>query len=229
MPSSDYLVEVQLSTCCSSTRWNTRFTCSHYYKNNFARHCPNIKGGGHKIQLSHKISEDFRRQTFYFRRRSQLTVSQNAFLEVDILFIEEVRIARLVKSIYGGGQKMIASKNRFMEVGLLRSPPPKMEAIFGGGHLKRPAYVNVGEPQNSWGKPILAREQGQSIYTRTKTLAHLSVTSLHFSSHARGASPFLPHFSALCVPMVGSTHNDGGWSKSHAGSTSSGWNVVLCG
>ena len=87
-----------------------------------------------------------------------MIVSQNAFIEVDILFTEAVRIAHLVKSIYGGGQKMVASKNRFTEAGLLRSPPPKMEAIFGGGPLKRPAYVNVGEPQNSWGKPISARE-----------------------------------------------------------------------
>ena len=158
-----------------------------------------------------------------------MTISQNAFTEVDILFTEAVRIARLEKSIYGDGQKMIASKNQFTEAGLLRSPPPKMEAIFRGGPLKRPAYVNVGEPQNSWGKPISAREQGQSIYTQTKTLAHLSVTSLPFSSHARGASPFLPRFSALCVPMVGSTHNGGGWSKSRAGSTSGGWRVVPCG
>jgi len=87
-----------------------------------------------------------------------LSVSQNAFTEVDFLFTEAVRIARLVNSIYGGGQKMIASKNRFTEACLLRSSPPKMEAIFGGGPLKRPAYVNVGEPKNSWGKPISAQE-----------------------------------------------------------------------
>ena len=158
MPSSGYLVEVQLSTSCSSTRSNTRFTCSHYYKNDFARHCPNINGCGHKIQLSHKMSEDFWRQTFYLRRRSQLTISQNAFTEVGILFTEAVRIARLVNSIYGGGQKMIASKNRFTEACLLRSSPPKMEAIFGRGPLKRPGYVNVAKPKNSWGKPISARE-----------------------------------------------------------------------
>ena len=158
MPSSGYLVEVQLSNCCSSTRSNTRFTCSHYYKNDFARHCPNINEGRHKIQLSRKISEDFRRHAFYLWRRSQLSVSQNAFTEVDILFTEAIRIARLVKWIYGGGQKMIASKYQFMEAGLLRSLPPKMEAIFGRGPLKRPGYVNVAKPKNSWGKPISARE-----------------------------------------------------------------------
>jgi hypothetical protein len=56
---------------------------------------------------------------------------------------------------------MSASVNQFTEVvkklaspkiylrrqGLLRSPPPKMEAIFGGEHLMRPTCVNMVEAQ----------------------------------------------------------------------------------
>jgi hypothetical protein len=56
---------------------------AHYYKNDFARHCPNINGGDHKIQLSHKMPEDFRRRTF--------------------LFTKAVTINRLAKYIYRDG------------------------------------------------------------------------------------------------------------------------------
>jgi hypothetical protein len=38
---------------------------SHYYKNNFARHCPNINEDGHKMQPSPKIRENFWRRLFY--------------------------------------------------------------------------------------------------------------------------------------------------------------------
>jgi hypothetical protein len=71
---------------------------SHYYTNDFARHYPNINRGGHKIQLPYKMLEDL-------WRRPQLTVSQNAFIEVDILFMEAVRNVRLDKWIYGDGKK----------------------------------------------------------------------------------------------------------------------------
>jgi hypothetical protein len=78
----------------------------HYYKNNFARHYPNIKTQAFtkstclEIQPPRKILEDFRRLAFYSWRRSQLTVSQNAFMEADIIFMQVVRIPCLIKSIY---------------------------------------------------------------------------------------------------------------------------------
>ena len=60
-------------------------------------------------------------------------------MKADILFTETIKIVRLGKSIYGDGQPKIYLWRR----GLLRSPPPKMEAIFGGEHLMRPACVNM--------------------------------------------------------------------------------------
>jgi hypothetical protein len=89
-----------------------------YYKNDFARQCPNINGGGHKIQPSRKMLEDFRGGRFHLWRRPQLNVLQNAFIETDILFrgwlrlpvsqnqfMNAVKIARLV-SIYRGCRKI---------------------------------------------------------------------------------------------------------------------------
>jgi hypothetical protein len=52
-----------------------------------------------------KYLEIFRGGRFYLRRRSQLTGTQNSFMEEGILFTEAVTIDRLGKSIYGGGQK----------------------------------------------------------------------------------------------------------------------------
>jgi hypothetical protein len=44
------------------------------------------------------MPEDFWRQTFSFTEAvTQLTISQNAFMEADILFTEAIRIIRLVK------------------------------------------------------------------------------------------------------------------------------------
>jgi hypothetical protein len=42
-------------------------------------------------------------------------------------------IFRLLKWIYGGGQNLPISQNRFTEVGLLRGSSPKMVAIFTYG------------------------------------------------------------------------------------------------
>jgi hypothetical protein len=39
---------------------------------------------------------------FHLWRQSQLIISQNAFTEIDILSTVALRIAHLVKSIYGG-------------------------------------------------------------------------------------------------------------------------------
>ena len=44
-------------------------------KIDFARHCPNINAGGHKIQPSRKTHEDIRRWTFYLQRRLGLPIS----------------------------------------------------------------------------------------------------------------------------------------------------------
>ena len=82
---------------------------THYYKNDFARHNPNINGGSHKIIQSRKMPMIFGGECFHLRRRSLLTVSQNTFTEADILLMEAVRIAHLVKSIYGGGHKITVS------------------------------------------------------------------------------------------------------------------------
>jgi hypothetical protein len=86
-----------------------------YYKNDFARHYPNINGGGHKIQPSRKMPEDFWRWTFSFTEAVTLNHLANAFMKLDILLTNKVRIARLIKSIYGDGRKINVSKNWFME------------------------------------------------------------------------------------------------------------------
>ena len=62
----------------------------HYYKNDFARHCQNMYGGGHKMQTPRKMPEDFWRQTF--------------------LFMEVITINRLANYIYGGRQDCLSRK-----------------------------------------------------------------------------------------------------------------------
>jgi hypothetical protein len=57
-----------------------------------------------------KCLKIFEGRHFYLRRQSQLTVSQNAFTEADILFTEVVKIARIVKSIYGDSQNCLSRK-----------------------------------------------------------------------------------------------------------------------
>jgi hypothetical protein len=56
----------------------------HYYKNDFMTNKGlGIFGGGR----------------FHLRRRSQLTISQNAFTQADILFTETIKFAHLIKSV----------------------------------------------------------------------------------------------------------------------------------
>jgi hypothetical protein len=78
----------EINTTLSSLAF--RFTCmfsKHYCINDFARHYPMTNRGGHKIQPSPKIHEDFLRRSFYLRRRLQNT--------------------RLSRWIYRGGQKLL--------------------------------------------------------------------------------------------------------------------------
>ena len=71
----------------------------------------NINGGGHKIQSSHKMLEDFWRWAFSFMEVVSLIISQNIFMEATKVarlinqFIEAVKIAHLVKLIHRGGNK----------------------------------------------------------------------------------------------------------------------------
>jgi hypothetical protein len=81
----------------------------HYYTNDFARHCPNINRGGHKIQMPRKMPEDLRRRTFLLTDNLAKCIyggvkKMSAFIN---RFMEAVKNVRLEKSIYGGGRKCL--------------------------------------------------------------------------------------------------------------------------
>ena len=65
-----------------------------------------------------------------------MTVSQNAFTEMGILFMEAVRIACLVKRIYGGGQRILKSIYG-------GRPFKRSSASKNRGHFRRPPIIRL--------------------------------------------------------------------------------------
>jgi hypothetical protein len=127
------------------------------------------------------MPEDFWRWTFHLRRRSQLTITQNALTEVDILFTEVVKIARLIKLIYEP-----LKMRPFLEAGLLRGPSP----LIGRG------------PKKS--QPIPCYQV--HIYTGTRvfssTLSHPSLSRLSLTRRWRLSHPHLSHAPLSISPLL---------------------------
>jgi hypothetical protein len=127
------------------------------------------------------MPEDFWRWTFHLRRRSQLTITQNALTEVDILFTEVVKIARLIKLIYEP-----LKMRPFLETGLFRGPSPLKDC----------------GPKKS--QPI-PRYQVH-IYTGTmvfsSTLSHPSLSRLSLTCRSPLSHPHLSHAPLSISPLL---------------------------
>jgi hypothetical protein len=78
-----------------------RVAHQHYYRNDFARHCPNINADGHKMQPSPKIPKDFRRQSFNYGGGHNCLSRKMDLWWRTFYLCRQSHIAHLLGSIYG--------------------------------------------------------------------------------------------------------------------------------
>jgi hypothetical protein len=113
---------------------------------------------------------------FNLRRGSQLTVSQNAFTEADILFTEAVKIARLVKSIYGGSQNCLSRKINLRwpstKIDLWRGPPRKIDPFSEAGPLKGSSRLKGSRPISSPLQTLTIKGNSLSLHFSTSQPPH---------------------------------------------------------